>query len=63
MAAGPSPLTGIASTDLGLGGSDLAAQVRNETEEERKKRLQQMQQQQMSPAAASLLGPMGTPGG
>lgn len=62
MPAGPSPLTGIATTDLGLGGSDLASQVRNETEEERKKRLQMMQQQQMSPGAQSLLG-MGMTGG
>ncbi len=61
MAAAPA--TGIMSpsaTDLGLG-SDLAQQVKDETEEQRKKR---MQQQAMSPGAMSLLGPaMGLTGG
>jgi hypothetical protein len=60
-------LSGIATTDLGLGGGDLASQVRNESEDERKKRIAQQQlMQKMSPggAAASLLGsPIGTPGG
>jgi hypothetical protein len=62
MPTGPSPLTGNASADLGLG-TDLANQVNSETEEQRKKRLAQMQQQ-MSPGAQSLLGAsMGMPGG
>ena len=45
-------LTGIASTDLGLG-DQLAGQVAGETEEERKKRMALMKQQQ-------LLGPAGS---
>lgn len=65
MAAGAG-LTGIASTDLGLG-DDLSSQVKSESEDERKKRLaQQSLMQKMSPggAAASLLGsPTGLPGG
>lgn len=45
-------LTGVASSDLGLG-DQLQAQVAGETEEQRKKRLAQMQQSQ-------LLGPAGS---
>lgn len=59
MATG-SGLSGIASTDLGLGG-DLQNQVKTETDEERKKRLMAAQ---MSAGAMSLLGPsMGLTGG
>ncbi len=47
-------LTGIASTDLGLG-SNLQQQVQDETEEERKKRLMGLSPLQ-SPAASMLLG-------
>jgi hypothetical protein len=60
MPIGPSPITGSAVADLGLGG-DLQDQVKSETDEERKKR---MLQQQMGPGAMSLLGPsMGLTGG
>ncbi|MGY4614776.1 hypothetical protein ACVWZ4_000003 [Bradyrhizobium sp. USDA 4472] len=47
-------LTGIASSDLGLG-SNLQQQVQDETEEERKKRLMGLSPLQ-SPAAQMLLG-------
>jgi len=53
-------LTGIASTDLGLG-SNLQQQVQDETEEERKKRMMGLSQLQ-SPAAALLLGGTGAGG-
>lgn len=46
--------TGVAATDLGLGGT-LAEQVKNETEEERKKRLLGMSSLQSS-AASMMLG-------
>lgn len=55
MAVASSGLTGIATTDLGLGSANLPGQVAAETEEDKKKRLAMMQQ--MSPGAMSLLGP------
>lgn len=60
-------LTGMASTDLGLG-DQLAGQVAGETDEERKKRLAQMKQMQLlgpagSMAVASLFGARGAGAG
>ena len=51
--------TGImspAATDLGLGGSDLSQQVKDESEDERKKRLLANKTSQLSPGASALLG-------
>jgi len=49
---------------LGLGGNNLAQEVKDESEEERKRRIAQQRMSQLSPGAASLYGPsMGVTGG
>lgn len=48
--------SGMAASDLGLGGDDLSQQVKDETDEQRKKRLQLAQQKLALGPAAQTLG-------